>query len=106
MRARSCARTLTAIKSFQARACSPARTTERPAQSIAVPVWRVRTYPVHEIIEDKQLKPHVGCDPLPSILDLMSPSCGMRAAPTARAAGDLDFLKAMYWPCDGRVQGP
>jgi hypothetical protein len=37
------------------------------------------------------------CDPLPSILDLMSPSCGARAAPAAITAGDLAFLKALYY---------
>jgi hypothetical protein len=36
------------------------------------------------------------CDPLPSILDLMSSSCGTRAMPTAITAGDLAFLKALY----------
>jgi hypothetical protein len=37
------------------------------------------------------------CDPLPSILDLMSSSCGGRAAPTGMTAGDLAFLKALYY---------
>jgi len=37
------------------------------------------------------------CDPLPSILDLMSSSCGGRAKPTAITAGDLAFLKALYY---------
>jgi hypothetical protein len=37
------------------------------------------------------------CDPLPSILDLMSSSCGTRAMPTAITAGDLAFLKALYY---------
>jgi len=37
------------------------------------------------------------CDPLPSILDLMSPSCGTREKPTAMTAGDLAFLKALYY---------
>jgi hypothetical protein len=36
------------------------------------------------------------CDPLPSILDAMSPSCGNRPKPTAITAGDLAFLKALY----------
>jgi hypothetical protein len=36
------------------------------------------------------------CDPLPSILDLMSSSCGTHAIPTAMTAGDLAFLKALY----------
>ncbi len=37
------------------------------------------------------------CDPLPSILDLMSPSCGGRQKPTSITAGDLAFLKALYY---------
>ena len=37
------------------------------------------------------------CDPLPSILDLMSSSCGARKRPTAITAGDLAFLKALYY---------
>ena len=37
------------------------------------------------------------CDPLPSILDLMSSSCGARELPTAITAGDLAFLKALYY---------
>jgi hypothetical protein len=37
------------------------------------------------------------CDPLPSILDLMSSSCGSRESPTAVTAGDLAFLKALYF---------
>jgi hypothetical protein len=37
------------------------------------------------------------CDALPSILDLMSSSCGAREMPTAVTAGDLAFLKALYY---------
>lgn len=37
------------------------------------------------------------CDALPSILDLMSSSCGTREKPTAITAGDLAFLKALYY---------
>lgn len=37
------------------------------------------------------------CDPLPSILDVMAPSCGTRARPAAFTAGDLAFLKALYY---------
>jgi hypothetical protein len=37
------------------------------------------------------------CDPLPSILDLMSLSCGKREVPTSITAGDLAFLKALYY---------
>jgi hypothetical protein len=41
------------------------------------------------------------CDPLPSILDLMSASCGTREMPTAITAGDLAFLKALYYKNTG-----
>jgi hypothetical protein len=41
------------------------------------------------------------CDPLPSILDLMSSSCGTREMPTAITAGDLAFLKALYYKNTG-----
>ncbi|HEY2462774.1 MAG TPA: hypothetical protein VGI32_01835 [Steroidobacteraceae bacterium] len=41
------------------------------------------------------------CDALPSILDLMSSSCGTRAKPTAITAGDLAFLKALYYKNTG-----
>jgi len=41
------------------------------------------------------------CDPLPSILDLMSSSCGIRPMPTAITAGDLVFLKALYYKNTG-----
>ena len=37
------------------------------------------------------------CDPLPSILDLMSSSCRAREMPKAITAGDLAFLKALYY---------
>jgi hypothetical protein len=37
------------------------------------------------------------CDPLPSILDLMSSTCSAREAPAAMTAGDLAFLKALYY---------
>ena len=36
------------------------------------------------------------CDPLPSILDLMSPGCPSADKPGAITAGDLAFLKALY----------
>jgi hypothetical protein len=41
------------------------------------------------------------CDPLPSILDLMSSSCGAREKPIAITAGDLAFLKALYYKNTG-----
>jgi hypothetical protein len=41
------------------------------------------------------------CDPLPSILDVMAPSCGTREKPTAITAGDLAFLKALYYRSTG-----
>ena len=37
------------------------------------------------------------CDPLPNILDLMSRSCASRDKPTGLTAGDLAFLKALYY---------
>ena len=37
------------------------------------------------------------CDPLPSILDLMSPSCPAREQPAGVTAGDLAFLKGLYY---------
>lgn len=37
-----------------------------------------------------------GCGQLPSILDLMSSSCGDRGKPTALTAGDIAFLRALY----------
>ena len=37
------------------------------------------------------------CDPLPSILDLMSSTCGAREKPVAITAADLAFLKALYY---------
>jgi hypothetical protein len=42
------------------------------------------------------------CDPLPSILDLMSSSCGAREMPIAVTAGDLAFLKALYYRNTGQ----
>jgi hypothetical protein len=41
------------------------------------------------------------CDALPSILDLMSSSCGTRGTPAAITAGDLAFLKALYYKNTG-----
>jgi Secretin and TonB N terminus short domain len=37
------------------------------------------------------------CDPLPSILDLMAPSCSGREKPAGITAGDMAFLKALYF---------
>jgi secretin/TonB-like protein len=37
------------------------------------------------------------CDPLPSILDLMSSTCSAREMPKAVTAGDLAFLKGLYY---------
>lgn len=37
------------------------------------------------------------CDPLPSILDLLAPSCSGREMPAGITAGDLAFLKALYF---------
>ena len=36
------------------------------------------------------------CDPLPSVLDVLSSSCDTREKPTAITAGDVAFLKALY----------
>jgi hypothetical protein len=37
------------------------------------------------------------CDPLPSILDLMSSTCGSREKPGTLTAGDIAFLRALYY---------
>jgi hypothetical protein len=37
------------------------------------------------------------CDALPSILDLMASGCSTREKPVAVTAGDLAFLKALYY---------
>jgi hypothetical protein len=41
------------------------------------------------------------CDSLPSILDIMSSSCGKREMPAGITAGDLAFLKALYYKNTG-----
>ena len=41
------------------------------------------------------------CDPMPSILDLMAPSCGSRSRPAGITAGDVAFLKALYYRDSG-----
>jgi hypothetical protein len=41
------------------------------------------------------------CDPLPSILDLMSPACTSPDKPAGITAGDLAFLKALYYKNTG-----
>jgi hypothetical protein len=46
------------------------------------------------------------CDPLPSILDVMSSGCGTRAPPTTMTAGDLAFLKALYDRKPGPLPSP
>jgi len=46
------------------------------------------------------------CDPLPSILDLMSSNCGSREMPIAITAGDLAFLKALYYRNTGLGRSP
>lgn len=46
------------------------------------------------------------CDPLPSILDVMSSGCGTRAPPATMTAGDLAFLKALYDHKPGPVPSP
>jgi hypothetical protein len=37
------------------------------------------------------------CDPLPSILDMMAPSCSGREIPAGLTAADLAFLRALYF---------
>jgi hypothetical protein len=46
------------------------------------------------------------CDALPSILDLMSPSCGSREPPAGVTAADLAFLKALYYRNTGLGSSP
>lgn len=41
------------------------------------------------------------CDPLPSILDLTSSNCSSRETPHAMTAGDIAFLKALYYKNTG-----
>jgi hypothetical protein len=41
------------------------------------------------------------CDPLPSILDAFVSDCGTGARPTALTAGDLAFMKALYYKNTG-----
>jgi hypothetical protein len=46
------------------------------------------------------------CDALPSILDVMSSSCGTREPPNGITAGDLAFLKALYYRNTGLGSSP
>jgi hypothetical protein len=46
------------------------------------------------------------CDALPSILDLMASGCDAREKPTAITAGDLAFLKALYYKNSGAGPSP
>ena len=46
------------------------------------------------------------CDPLPSILDIMAPSCAAREHPSGVTAGDLAFLKALYYRNTGIGPSP
>ena len=46
------------------------------------------------------------CDPLPSILDMMSANCAAREKPAAITAGDLAFLKALYYRNTGIGSSP
>jgi hypothetical protein len=41
------------------------------------------------------------CDALPSILDIMSPACASRDKPAGITAGDVAFLKALYYKNTG-----
>jgi hypothetical protein len=46
------------------------------------------------------------CDALPSVLDLMSSNCGTREPPAGMTAGDLAFLKALYYRNTGLGSSP
>ena len=62
---------------------------------VGTPIGAIADYLAVMSMSVIQLPDH--CDPLPSILDLMSSSCGAREKPTAITAGDLAFLKALYY---------
>jgi len=62
---------------------------------VGYPVGTIADYLAMLTLSVAQSPDH--CDPLPSILDLMSSSCGTREMPTAITAGDLAFLKALYY---------
>jgi hypothetical protein len=59
------------------------------------PIGAVADYASMLALSVVQLPDH--CDPMPSILDLIAPSCSARAKPTALTAGDLAFLRALYY---------
>jgi hypothetical protein len=65
----------------------------------AIPIGAIADYLAVLTLSVIQSPDH--CDPLPSILDLMSSSCGARQKPTAITAGDLAFLKALYYKNTG-----
>lgn len=52
------------------------------------------------ILSRTQTRPD--CSALPSILDLLSQSCGHQEAPTAITAGDIAFLRALYSTDSGK----
>jgi hypothetical protein len=66
---------------------------------VGYPIGAIADYVAMLTLSVAQSPDH--CDPLPSILDLMSSSCSMREAPTGIAAGDLAFLKALYYKNTG-----
>ena len=81
----------------------PSRMTGIVSAFLIVDTTKVAGYPIGTIadyvaqlaLSVVQAPDH--CDPLPSILDAMAPSCGTRERPVAFTAGDLAFLKALYF---------
>ena len=65
------------------------------SKTVAYTMGSIADYVSMLTLSEAQSPDH--CDPLPSILDLMSASCGTREAPKAITAGDLAFLKALYY---------
>jgi hypothetical protein len=61
----------------------------------AYPLGTIADYAAMITLSVAQSPDH--CDPLPSILDVMAPSCAHREKPAAITAGDLAFLKALYY---------
>jgi hypothetical protein len=64
-------------------------------QVVGYPIATIADYLSMVTLSVAQSPDH--CDALPSILDLMSSNCGIREKPTAMTAGDLAFLKALYY---------
>ncbi len=66
---------------------------------VGLPIGAIADYAAMLALSVAQSPDH--CDPLPSILDLMSSSCGTRGKPSTITAGDLAFLKALYYKNTG-----